>query len=116
MAKSPVAILKAELAKLSPAELEKHRANVEAAIEKQNSKKMDEARAAAEKAAKQHGFSLNDIVGGAAPKKRGRKKAAAAAKYANPDDKSQTWSGRGRQPAWYKSRVEAGMDPAKMAV
>lgn len=29
-------------------------------------------------------------------------------KYANPDNQSQTWSGRGRRPAWVKAALEAG--------
>ena len=31
-----------------------------------------------------------------------------AAKYANPDDPAQTWTGRGRKPAWVKTALEAG--------
>jgi DNA-binding protein H-NS len=38
--------------------------------------------------------------------KRGRSKSAA--KYANPDDRSQTWSGRGRKPNWLVARLKKG--------
>ncbi|WP_170419809.1 H-NS histone family protein [Ruegeria atlantica] len=31
-----------------------------------------------------------------------------AAKYVNPDDPTQTWTGRGRKPAWVKTALEAG--------
>ena len=30
------------------------------------------------------------------------------AKYRNPEDPNQQWSGRGRQPAWVKAWVESG--------
>ena len=38
------------------------------------------------------------------------------AKYANPADKSQTWTGKGRQPQWYKDAVAAGTDPKTMEI
>ena len=45
-----------------------------------------------------------------------RKKAKAAAKFANPDNASETWSGRGRQPAWYKTAVSDGKSPESMEI
>ena len=81
---------------------------------------------AAEKAAAAHGFSLAQLTGGetAAPKKRGRKpgpkaakpKKAGAPRYKNPADASQTWTGKGRQPVWFKDAVAAGADPESMAI
>ena len=38
--------------------------------------------------------------------KRGRSKSAA--NYANPDDRSQTWTGRGRKPNWLVARLKKG--------
>jgi DNA-binding protein H-NS len=122
MAKSPVMKLKSELQGLSRKELEKHRTHVEQALEKLDSRKIDDARAALEKHAKELGVTLSEVVEGASGKPRRKKaattktKAKAKAKFRNPDDASQTWTGRGRQPAWYKSRVEAGEDPASMAI
>ena len=31
-----------------------------------------------------------------------------APKYRNPDNHAQTWSGRGREPQWYKNKIAAG--------
>ena len=46
------------------------------------------------------GFSLNEVLG-LEGKKAGKKAASASkAQYRNPDDASQTWSGRGRKPQW----------------
>ena len=33
---------------------------------------------------------------------------SADAKYANPEDASQTWSGRGRRPRWVTEQLDAG--------
>jgi DNA-binding protein H-NS len=38
--------------------------------------------------------------------KRGRSKSSA--KYANPDDRNQTWTGRGRKPNWLVARLKKG--------
>lgn len=118
MAKSPVMKLKSELQKLSRKDLEKHRAHVDQALAKLDTKKIDEARAALEKHAKELGVSLNEVVKGApAAKKPGKKSTGGAKpKFRNPDDASQTWTGRGRPPAWYKSRVDAGEKPETMAI
>ena len=40
---------------------------------------------------------------------RGRGKGkTSVAKYANPDDRSQTWTGRGRKPNWLIAKVKKG--------
>lgn len=54
------------------------------------------------------GFSLTELLGGAA--KGGAKKVASigVAKYRNPADASQTWSGRGRKPLWVVDHLAAG--------
>ena len=51
-----------------------------------------------------HGFSVDELFGG----KLGRKKSARVAKYANPDDKFDTWTGRGRKPFWLVGRLKKG--------
>jgi DNA-binding protein H-NS len=49
-------------------------------------------------------------------KKAAKPKAASRPKFANPADRSQTWTGKGRQPNWYRAEVEKGTDPAKMKI
>ena len=70
------------------------------------------AAAALEEVARSHGFTLADFAGASAPKKR----APAGAKYANPADKSQTWSGRGRKPHWYIAAIATGKKPEDLSV
>ena len=110
---------KSELNAMSRKDLEKLRANVDAALERLAARDKKDAIAAAEKAAAAHGFSLAELTG-AAPKKRGpkpgSKKTKAAAKFANPADPSKTWTGKGRQPEWYKAEIAKGTPPEKMAI
>jgi len=106
---------------MSRKDLEKLKADVEKALTKVGANEMKTAKLAAEKAAAAHGFSLSDLTGGTAPKKAAKaapKKAkkAAPAKYRNPADAKQTWSGKGRQPDWFKQAVTAGKTPASMAI
>jgi DNA-binding protein H-NS len=49
------------------------------------------------------GFKVSDIFGG-----RGGKGRTVAAKYANPDDPSETWTGRGRKPRWLTAKLQDG--------
>jgi len=67
----------------------------------------EELRAIAEKA----GFHLNERFG-----KRGPKKGSGAAKYRNPADHSQTWTGRGRKPNWLVVAVKKGAKIESFAI
>lgn len=54
--------------------------------------------------ATEHGFSVGDLFGGKLPKA----KSASVAKYANPADPTDTWTGRGRKPNWLVARLKKG--------
>ena len=56
------------------------------------------------------GFSVSELFGG-----RGRGKASAA-KYVNPDNKSETWTGRGRKPNWLVAKLNKGAKLADFAI
>jgi len=47
---------------------------------------------------------------------RGRKGTKSVAKYANPDDRSQTWTGRGRKPNWLVARLKKGAKVEDFAI
>ena len=51
------------------------------------------------------GLTMADLFGG-----RGgaRAKSGSAAKYANPDNRSETWTGRGRKPNWLVAKLGKG--------
>jgi DNA-binding protein H-NS len=50
-------------------------------------------------------FTIGDLYPMAG---RGRKKSKSVARYANPDDRSQTYTGRGRRPKWLEARLKKG--------
>lgn len=52
--------------------------------------------------AEKRGFSVSELFGG-----RGRGKLSAA-KYANPDNRAETWTGRGRKPNWLVAKLSKG--------
>ena len=60
--------------------------------------------------AEKRGFSLRELFGG-----RGKGKASTP-KYANPDDRSQTWTGRGRKPNWLIAKVKKGATLEQLAI
>ena len=68
----------------------------------------------AEFAKEQAGFSIDELFG-----KRGKsaqKRIPAAAKYRNPEDETQTWTGRGMRPNWLKAKLEAGKQLTDFAI
>ena len=102
-----------ELENLSLDELKKLSRDVEKAIATFEDRKRKEALKAMEKVAREHGFSLDEVVKAQKPAAR---KSGGEAKFRNPSNPSETWSGRGRQPGWYKDAVAAGTSPDKMRV
>ena len=60
--------------------------------------------------ARLHGLSLEELT--SSPKER----APVAPKYANPVDKSQTWTGRGRQPVWMAQALATGKTFEELAI
>lgn len=99
-----------DLDSMSKEELLSLRKNIDKALAGYEKRKKETALAAAKRAAEEHGFSLEEILG---KKSTGK---TAVPKYRNPQDPSQTWTGRGRQPAWYKSAIAAGKDASEMEI
>lgn len=70
------------------------------------------------KKAKEFGFNLEDLIPELRPGKKTRNtaKKAGPPKYANPDDPTQTWSGKGRRPEWFRKALERGTEPEAMEI
>ncbi len=49
-------------------------------------------------------------------KRSARKGVKVAPKYCNPDDPSQTWTGRGVAPKWMQALMKAGHDKAEFEI
>jgi DNA-binding protein H-NS len=56
------------------------------------------------------GFSVGELFGG-----RGRGKSVAV-KYMNPDNRAETWTGRGRKPNWLVAKLNKGAKMTDFAV
>ena len=97
---------------LSLEELKALGARVNRAIASFDERRKKEVLAELEETARARGFSLAELTGTKAPRKR----AAAAAKYANPENAAQTWTGRGRPPAWFSQAIAAGHSRESMSV
>lgn len=95
-----------DLSTLSLDELKSLQARVTRAIDTYEDRKRREALLAVEAKAKEMGFSLGDLY--MASKKASQPRPA---KYRHPENPDLTWSGRGRQPQWYKDALEAGASP-----
>jgi DNA-binding protein H-NS len=92
-----------DLDAMSKDELKKLIKDAEKALKTLETRRLAEAKQAAESAAKEYGFSLDELLGGAA--KKGPK---GVPKYANPADASQTWTGKGRKPNWVNDALASG--------
>ena len=100
-----------DLDKLSLKELKELQSRVAQEIANFEVKKKKEALFELEEKAKELGFSLAELTG-ATPV---RKRAPAVAKYANPQDPTETWSGRGRKPRWFSAALAAGKTPEDLS-
>ena len=93
--------------KLSLKELIALEAKLAAAIATARQKERAEIKSKVAELAERHGFSVSELFGGPG-RGDGRKKSVSIAKYANPDDQTDTWTGRGRKPNWLLARLKKG--------
>ncbi|PTW40301.1 MULTISPECIES: H-NS family nucleoid-associated regulatory protein [Rhodovulum] len=99
-----------DLETLSLKELKELRKDVDTAISSFHEREKAKARAVLEATAKEMGYSLDDILG----KKARRVKPTA--KYRNPENPAETWSGRGRRPRWLEEALSKGASLEDFAI
>ena len=78
---------------------------IQGAIAEARTKERGELKSKVAKVAASHGFSVAELFGGSG---RAKSKATGIAKFANPDDATDTWTGRGRKPNWLVARLKKG--------
>ncbi len=111
-----------DLKSMNSKELKKLLNDVKKTLQAAQVRDRREARKAAEKAAAEWGFSLNDLSDDEKPVKKERKNKAKAVKpkskpqFSNPADVGQTWTGKGRQPNWFRAEVAKGISPDDMRI
>ncbi|GAA6159369.1 MULTISPECIES: H-NS histone family protein [Ruegeria] len=101
------------LEKMSRKELIDLRGQLDKALIKAEKRERQEALKAAEKAAAEFGFSLSELSDGGIGS---GSKPKANAKYRNPSEPTQTWSGRGRKPQWVHDALNSGADIADLEI
>lgn len=101
-----------DLGAMSLEELRNLRVKVERAITTYEERKRREALSALEAAAREHGYSLSELTGDG----HGRRTGKAIPKYSNPDNPSQTWTGRGRRPFWIQVALDTGYSMEDLAI
>jgi DNA-binding protein H-NS len=98
-----------DLSKLNLAELKDLSTQVGVELKSREKSDVAKARSEIEAIAKGLGLSLQDLLGNSDTKGKVRKPSGkVAVQYRNPQDASQEWSGRGRQPSWVKELLASG--------
>lgn len=101
-----------DLDSLTLKELKSLQSQVEKKIAGFEERKKREALTTLEETAKTLGYSLTELVGVGAQRKR----KPAKPKYANPANKSETWTGRGRRPRWVDAALKSGKTLDDLAI
>lgn len=102
------------LDKMSLKELLDLDAKVEKAIGNARERERSEVKQKIEAIVQNAGFSVSELFGGRAPAAgKGRQ---VAAKFVNPENRSETWTGRGRKPRWLTAKLDKGAKLEDFAV
>jgi DNA-binding protein H-NS len=88
--------------KMSAKELTEHIARAQKALAAAKDRERADVRKKIANLAEHAGFSVGELFGG-----RGRGKSAVV-KFANPDNRAETWTGRGRKPNWLVAKLNKG--------
>jgi len=97
--------------KLTLKELLELRTRVEKALVTAQERERAALRAKFESMANDAGFGLSDLIGS-----RSTKGKPVVAKYMNPDNPAETWSGRGRKPKWLVAKLDKGKKQSDFAI
>ena len=93
-----------DLSSLSLSELRTLQDDIKKQMKKREHDDLSKAREQILAIAQSVGVSVKDLVGTGIRAKTG----TVAVRYRNPDDASQQWTGRGRQPKWVKEWTDSG--------
>jgi DNA-binding protein H-NS len=94
--------------KLSLKDLVDLEAKVQRAIAAARDRERTELKKKVADLAETHGFSVAELFGGVRGRGAAKGKSVGVAKYANPENKADTWTGRGRKPNWLVERLKKG--------
>ncbi|RDS80954.1 H-NS family nucleoid-associated regulatory protein [Dyella psychrodurans] len=97
-----------DLKSLSPKELQSLIANAESQMQEARANQVHTIREKIDAILKSSELTLADVYPARTTGKRGPKagKGSVAPKYRNPENPSETWTGRGRSPLWYTAALK----------
>jgi len=88
-------------------------AKVQAAISEAKDRERIELKQKIEEMASESGFSVEELFVRSRASLKGR---TVAPKYINPDNRAETWTGRGRKPKWLVAKLENGAKIEEFAI
>jgi DNA-binding protein H-NS len=97
--------------KMSAKELMEHIAKAQKALAAAKDRERADVKRKIANLAENAGFSVGELFGG-----RGRGGKGTAVKFANPDNRSETWTGRGRKPNWLVAKLSKGAKLSDFAI
>lgn len=104
-----------ELSEMTYAELAAHQKEVETSMRNLEKSRKADAKKAVAAAAKEYGFTVEDLFD-LSTKTKGTPTAKAPPKYRNPDNHQETWTGKGRKPAWFLDALEKDQDVSRLEI
>ncbi|WP_395793953.1 H-NS family nucleoid-associated regulatory protein [Aquimonas sp.] len=101
-----------DISNLTPQQLDELIARASEAKRNLHKQRISDVRKKLIQLAKEEGYTIDELFGKGAKGSKG----SVSAKYANPADPSQTWTGRGKRPNWFKNALAAGASEASLLV
>lgn len=105
-----------ELSTLTHGDLLTLQANVAKALAETEAKNRKAAADELRARARELGFDVNDLFGKSGSTGAAKTKTPSPAKFANPENELETWSGRGRKPSWVIAHLDAGKPLDDLAI
>jgi DNA-binding protein H-NS len=102
-----------DLSNLSIGDLRNLQDQIKQEMKKREQEEVQKAREQIQAIAQRVGVPLKDLITSSG---RGSKSGSVAVRYRHPDNSTQQWTGRGRQPKWVKEWVEGGKPLDKLRV
>lgn len=102
-----------DLTDLSRQDLLQLQSDVQKALKDAEKRDRRKARAAAERAAADYGYSLDSLV---EISRNPTGRPTLPPKYCNPENPEQTWTGRGRRPHWLQDALANGSDLSEFEI
>ncbi|MDX1654016.1 MAG: H-NS histone family protein [Candidatus Competibacteraceae bacterium] len=78
--------------------------------ESKRAEHLKEVRKEMERRAREAGVTLEELFVTKGKRGKGKTRSKGEVAFRNPDDPSQTWSGKGKRPGWLKAKLGQGMD------